>query len=197
MSNVNTITVNDEIGHRGRRHMNVLVASNGILPFKGNAIPGAVRVEEERFDKRGNWSASYWELELAEGIRMETLSQDWDTGEWIISKTWQTACAELREKLKAPDLQDEAVKAFIRAELPPAVSLALDQEDVMWAASMDGFDQLLAAQREAASILQEAQDREYAELLRQEASTTIDKVAQARTMLKEGASLADLKALLG
>lgn len=201
---MNIVTVNDGIGDRGRKHVNVLVSDNGMVAFNGQSIPGAVRVLSVNYDKAGpRWSKTTWEVELSEGIRMETLTQEWGTGCWLNAKTWSEAVKELREKLKVPQMSDDVCRTFIRIELHPKVSMALDQESNRWDAGINNMDDLLAAQKElalvqqeAVNILAEAEMQQHAALLREQAAATSAKVAQARELLKKGVSLADLKALL-
>jgi len=196
-------TINNGIGSRNRRHMNLIIApGEGIVAFTGQSISPACKVLSEDFNQNGKWSATTWKVEVYAPYRLVTISQDWGMGTYLVAKDWPSAVAELKKSL-ADDVPDEAIVRFIRATLPKA-ALQLDQAEQDWQSGINGIHDLLIAQEELmqvnnekAKVLQEAEVRDRTLATQREMAETKEAVTKAREMLAKGASLADLKALLG
>ena len=213
-----TVKMNDRLGSRSIRHMNILVASVGeqtiIIPFAGETIPGVATVVATKYEKNGKWSYSEWTVELADGIGSFVWSQDWELGSYVTAGTWERAVSDVRRIANMPDLCSAAIERFIRAKLGKAAA-TIDENERK--ASSDGtpiLSELLAAQAELADAqrslaaersqadrlaheIQSAIDaRAAAESARIEAAATAERVAKAKAAMSRGASLADLKAMM-
>ncbi len=197
---------NDKFGNRSLRHQNLVAARlpdgrQVIFTFTGKSVAGVVQVIKEEYNKNGKWSATYWQVELADGVIGFVRSQDWETGQWLNSKRWHEAIVEFRGK---DDLDDESIERFIRAEWKRTAE-RLDAERE--ASQQDGSvalmellaaqDALAEAQAELASIQMDVARMEATELVRAETIATSERVSQAKVAMAKGASLADLTALLG
>lgn len=200
-----TIKCDDQLGSRGRSKKNLLVvAHQGVVEFKGSSIPPVCRVIKDTFTKNGKWSHSTWEVELTEDAFMVTIQQDFGTGQWFTSPTWQGVLQEFRKLLPAEvrsTLTDEQIRPAIRC-IFPKVAEKLDLEDVAWT-NEDVFQQLLQAQKALDAAKKSHSDLEkevdgliQAEEQRKEAEATRERVAKARKAMSQGVSLEDLKALL-
>ena len=203
------ISFNDRRGNRGRQHINLLAARlpdgrQVIFEFTGKGIPGVVTLVKEDYEKNGKWSHSTWTVELADGVQGWTHGQNWETGEWLTAKRWQEALAEFKT-IAGRDraLDDTAIERFIRATWrETAQKLDATQAALLADGTPALLDllaaqkELIAAQQEHTALVAEVEAMEQAELARQEAESTRARVAAARALMKKGASLADLKAML-
>lgn len=200
------IEFNDKRGHRGRAHINLIAARlpDGrqiIFQFVGQTVVGVAQIVKGDYRQNGKWSASYWEVELAEGAIGFTRSQDWETGEWLNSRRWPEAIAEFAG---SEALDADAVERFIRAtwkNIAVALDRAAEEEK---ADGSTGLAELLAAQEalveartEAAAVAADVARLEQAEAMRAEAEALKERTARAKEAMRKGASLADLKTLLG
>lgn len=203
------ITFNNKRGHRGRRHVNLLAArlqdgQQVIFEFAGKSIPGVITVVKEEFEQNGKWSASYWEVELADSAQGWTHEQDWETGNWMNSRRWPEALAEFKT-LAGRDrtLDDTAIERFIRAtwretaqKLDATQAALLADGTPALLDLLAAQEELIAAQQEHTAVSLEVEAMEQAELARHEAESLRVRTAAARALMKKGASLADLKAIL-
>ena len=186
-------TIDNSLLSRGRRKVNlVVIPGKGILPFSGETIPGVLRVLRENYTKNGKWSHTTWEVETSEGIRVITHSQDFGTGQWLCSKTWNSAIKEFQDSIAGSD--PAHIERFIRATWPE-LAAELDSAD-MSVAGEDVLADLFAAQEALASVHKEVARRIAEESAKKEAEKIQEDVSKAKDLLKKGASLADLKALL-
>lgn len=211
------IEFNDKLGSRSLRHLNVIIASDSddnsvVFPFEGKSIPGIIQVIREDYTKNGKWSHTTWTVEPANGVYCATVSQDWETSKWLNSMVWESAVAEFKEKLSFVGgnalntimIEDDAIVRFIRATWPKYATcfdakVATDTNN-----TNDAVKELIAAQKELAELQREISMMEAAQQAKEndmrvlaEAEATRLRVANAREAMKKGASLADLKALLG
>lgn len=201
---------NDKIDSLGLKHINVLIVSDGdkntvICQFQGKSIPGIVSMVRADFTKNGKWSHNTWTVDPAHGVSCATISQDWETGKWLNSLTWKSAIEEFKDKtrilglanwtpVETPDL---TITRFIRATWPK-IATELDKADSEIGPSMsDAIDSLIAAQNDLAAAQQEIARMEREQSAVTEAAAIRQRVTAAREAMKKGASLADLKALLG
>lgn len=201
---------NDKIDSLGLKHINVLIVSDGdkntvICQFQGKSIPGIVSMVRADFTKNGKWSHNTWTVDHAHGVSCATISQDWETGKWLNSLTWKSAIEEFKDKtrilglanwtpVETPDL---TITRFIRATWPK-IATELDKADSEIGPSMsDAIDSLIAAQNDLAAAQQEIARMEREQSAVTEAAAIRQRVTAAREAMKKGASLADLKALLG
>lgn len=213
-----TITLNDKIGSRSLKHLNLFVALAGseqvIAKFEGGTLPGLFQVIRADFTKNGKWSHNTWTVEPADGVSLFTIAQDWETGKWLNSQTWGAAMAEFIQKAKRAEdgygmgasslLEVTAITRFIRSEWPGlAAKLDAAQDATATTSPSTAIAALIAAQsekalaqREQAALAAEVAALEQAETLKREAAETRERTAKAKDMMKRGASLADLKALL-
>lgn len=201
---------NDKLGSRSLKHLNLLIASDGdentvICQFQGKSIPGIVKMVRADFTKNGKWSHNTWTVEPADGVQCATISQDWETGKWLNSLAWIQAVDEFKKKTRIiglsswipVEIPDKAVIRFIRATWPK-IATELDQADRE--NSCDGstaLRELIAAQQELADLQAEVSRMEADQIALTEADAIRQRVAAARAAMKKGASLADLKELLG
>lgn len=199
--------ISDQIGNRGRAQMRLLlVPGAGIVEFTGESIAPVCRVLSQSFEKNGKWSATTWEVELADGCQLVSYFQDFGTGEYFTSVTWSGAVAELLRQFSGGStpadhgLTASQVEWAIRAIFPRS-SAAIDAAEKSWTASGDQLADLLAAQKiynaahgEAQQVVADIEATEEAERLRKQA----DKLRAAAASAKGGTmSLADLKAMMG
>ena len=211
-----TITLNDKLGSRSLKHLNLFVALAGneqvIAKFEGGTLPGLFQVTCADFTKNGKWSHNTWTVEPADGVSLFTIAQDWETSKWLNSQTWTAALAEFAQKAKSAEdgyprvagLEETAIARFIRAEWPGLAGKLDAAEDATATASpSSAIAALIAAQsekslaqKELAAVTAEVAAIEQAETLKREAAALRDRTAKAKDMMKRGASLADLKALL-
>ena len=219
-----TITLNNRLGSRSIRHMNLIVADIGddqvIFEFTGKGIPGAVTVIKEDYEKNGKWSYSTWTVELADGMDAFTWPQDWEMGTYLTAKTWEAALEQVRYRASrhsltgAITLTDAAVERFIRARIGKTAAKLDAAEAERTQDPTPLLEELLAAQAELseaqqaqaaaeaersrmANEVQAAIDaRAAAERARTDAAATAARVAKAKQAMAKGASLADLHALL-
>lgn len=202
-----TQTANDGIGSRRIRHINLLaVAGQGIVQFTGQSIAPVLRVIKTTAEGGGKWHKNIWTCEVQDGAELFSFSQDWEMGTWFTSSTWDGAITELRRAIPETvrdTLTDDMIVRCIRATLPkPAATL--DAAEQAWVQAGDQISELLAAQDELAtakaemqSLQRHVQQLDAAEQARQEAADTRARVERAKQAMKQGASLADLKALIG
>ena len=208
---------NDKLDSRSLKHINLLIASDGdkntaIFQFQGKSIPGIVLVVRADFTKNGKWSHNTWIVDPAPGVSCATISQDWETGKWLNGLTWKSAIEEFKDKTRILGLAnwtpvetpDNTITRFIRATWPK-IATELDKVDSEIGPSMsDAIDSLIAAQNDLAAAQQElaAAQQELVRMEREQAAITKaaairQRVTAAREAMKKGASLADIKALLG
>lgn len=208
---------NDKLGSRSLKHLNLLIASDGdkntvIFQFQGKSIPGIVLVVRADFTKNGKWSHNTWTVDPAPGVSCATISQDWETGKWLNSLTWKSAIEEFKDKTRILGLAnwtpvetpDNTIIRFIRATWHK-IANALDKADSEISPSMsDAIESMIAAQNDLAAAHREldAAQQEIYRMEREQAAITEaaairQRVTAAREAMKKGASLADLKALLG
>ena len=202
------VSMNNRLGSRDRRHLNILVGQvdgqDLLFEFAGKSIPGVVVVLKDEYDKNGKWSSTSWEVEMAEGIGHFVWRQDWGTGAWVAAGTWDRLTQDVRELTRLPQLQAAAVARFVRARFP-AEAQRLDAAEMDRQASpteallelLVAQKELAAAQMEAAEVEADVRRLEQAEQARQEAAALRERTGKAKEAMKRGASLADLKALLG
>lgn len=202
-----TQTANDGIGSRRIRHKNFLaVTGQGIVEFTGQSIAPVLRVTKTTAEGGGKWHKHIWECEVADNAELFSFTQDWEMGTWFVSKTWAGALDEFRKAIPADirdTLTDEHIVRCIRAALPKSAA-TLDAAEQEWQQAGDQLAELLAAQAELAeakaelqSLQQHVQQLDAAEQARQEAAETRARVDRAKQAMRQGASLADLKDLLG
>lgn len=208
---------NDKLGSRSLKHINLLIASDGdenavIWQFQGKSIPGIVKVVREDSTKNGKWSHTNWTVDPADGVQCATISQDWETSKWLNSLAWSQAIEEFKKETNVMglgswipvEIPDKAVIRFIRATWPK-IAASLDKADSEIGPRMsDAIDSLIAAQNDLAAAQQElaAAQQELVRMEREQAAITEaaairQRVTAAREAMKKGASLADLKELLG
>ena len=219
------INLNNQIGSRSTHKMNLVVAQVGddqlLFEFTGVGIPGAVTVVQEDYEKNGKWSFSTWAVELSDGLHCFLWYQDWEQGNYLTAKTWESAREHVRKTAKKHtltgsfDLKDEAIDRFVRARLPNTAARLDAAEAERTRDPTPILEDLLAAQAElaeaqkdlsaaqaergqlAAEVKQALEARAAAEKSRQEAAATADRVTKAKAAMARGASLADLKEMLG
>lgn len=195
----------DKLGHRNRKHINLLVLKGqGIVEFRGESIPPALRVIRRNFVRNGKWSHNWWEVEIDESQAIPVVfSQEWETGEYFTSCTWTDAISLLGEIVQASEngITDAMIETFIRGRFPEDADRFDEEEtknsDNKTAELLAAQAELAAAQKEAAELVKKIHQMEEAERLRAEAEATRQRVAKAREMMAKGVSLADLKSILG
>lgn len=131
-----TVTVDDKLGNRSRRHINLLICPEGIVNFTGKSIPPTIRVLKEQYVKNGKWSHNTYSVEIDQNHELLKFSQDWETGNWFTSKTWDEAINEFDRKLgghpRKMGLSDELLEDVIR-KLFPKFSAEMDSEAAAFA----------------------------------------------------------------
>lgn len=189
-----TYVIDNSLLSRGRRKANlVIIPGKGILLFTGETIPGVLRVLRETYTKNGKWSHTTWEVETTGEVRIVTHNQDFGTGQWLCSKTWDSAVKEFQDSLAGSD--PAHIERFIRATWPNLAE-QLDSADNMALAGEDVLAELFAAQEALAAVHKEVARKVSEETAKQEAQKIREDVSKAKDLLKKGASLADLKSLL-
>lgn len=195
----------DKLGHRARNHQNLLAGrlpdgKQVIFQFTGQSVPGVITVIKKDYSKNGKWSYTAWECELADGVIGFVRSQDWETGAWLNACMWQEAILEFKGK---EDLDSDAIERFIRANwkatagrLDKTAQLEHSNGNAALQELLDAQQELVSAQTEIAEIEHHVLQLEEAQQLRAEAEVIRHRVAAAKTAMKKGASLSDLKALL-
>jgi hypothetical protein len=143
------ITFNNGIGHRGRKHINLLCHDQIILKFEGKSIPGVVRVLSENYTKQGKWSQSRWEIELAPGFTAFEHHQDWESGDWFPARTWDRLVEDFNST-SGLSLAREVVERYVRAE-HPEVATALDDEEEAFNTPFNSLAALIEAQAKKAN----------------------------------------------
>lgn len=202
------------VSSRQRRHKNLVICpGQGIIEFVGKDISPAVRVLNTDYTKNGGWSHSTWTVELAEGFMPCVYGQDWETGQWFTTQTWEGAVASFRNKMaygqaeamKDFQITDEQIIRGIRAIFPESAA-TLDKLERSFADSTDKVAELIAAQveladakAEEAEVLAVISQLEEAEKMHAEAKEIKERASNARAMLSsgKGINLADLKAAMG
>ena len=201
--------VDDGIGQRERRHLNLLIRADGVIKFDGKDVPPVARVLTESYKKNGKWSCTIYVVECQDGVVLAPFVQDWETGQWLTSKTWDEAFKEFRARLKqrlssseecrriVDELTDTAVENAIRAYLPNTAK-GIDALVTSWETAPDLFAELLAAQQElaeankAAEVLcQSLEADEETVRVRTHAARTREVLAKGKSM-----NLADLRQAL-
>ena len=210
---------NNKLRPRDLRHRNFIVAEISgeqvIARFTGENIPGVVQIVSTRSEKNGKWSFTEWTTELAPGVRAFVWAQDFQECRYVTAGTWARAYDDVRRISGMDDLTDQTIERLIRAELPGAAE-KLDRAAIEAKADgtpalralLDAQRALAEAQREESQALAEAKAllaeateaenlRAEAEKAKANAARVRANVAKAKAAMAKGASLADLKALLG
>ena len=129
-----TIRLDDRLASRGCQHMNLIVAQLGdtqvIFEFKGESIPGLLRVIDTQYTKQGRWSHHDWFVEAQTGVSLFKFSQDWGTGAYLPEGRWAEARENFKRQATPVQLEDSAIDRFIRARLPDAAA-HLDAEEAL------------------------------------------------------------------
>lgn len=200
-----TITINDRIGCRTRRAIIMVASSHGIQCFTGKSIPQSVRVLKEQYEQNGKWSHTEWELLVEEGNEVVKLMQDFGTGEWLVSKTWEKAIEEVRSKFKVigAQINERLIKAFI-VKTFPSIAQELTDEEMQyhspsnWSEVVGAQEELMLAHEELAkakanvmAIFKATETRAEAERVREQANSI-------NAILKSGKkmSLSELQELI-
>lgn len=127
-----TVNVDDKLGSRSRRHINLLICPEGIVNFTGQSIAPVMRVLKENYTKNGKWSHSTYAVEIDQAHELLPFRQDFETGKWFNSKTWAEAIDEFDRKLgghpRRMGLPDVLLKGTIR-KLFPNFSADMDLEE--------------------------------------------------------------------
>jgi hypothetical protein len=120
---------NDGQGHRDRRAWALILGPGDVArPFTGESIPGVCAAFVAGANKNGKWSSTTYQVELAEGVRLVSGHEGWDTGTFAEG----LASATHREVHRWVDLANvlgvslRAAQAFLRAWRPKAAE-ALDR----------------------------------------------------------------------
>lgn len=199
----------DGIGQRERRHINFLVRADGVVKFDGKDIPPSARILKETYKKNGKWSCTTYEVECQDGVILAPFVQDWETGQWLTSKTWDEALKEFRTRLKqrlssseecraiVDKLTDASVENAIRAYLPKSAQ-AIDALVKSWETAPDLFAELLLAQQELAEANKAAEVMCQSLAADEETVRVRAQAARTREVLAKGKSmnLADLRQAL-
>ncbi len=121
------VSANNQLGSYDEPHKNIIeIKECTVLEFQGNTIPGIIRVISEDCIGEGVQSYYTWTCELMSKCKLITLTQNWKTGRWLISRTWNEVAKELREKgFTAP------AKNIVR-KLFPMTAEVLDNEEIVW-----------------------------------------------------------------
>jgi hypothetical protein len=198
---MNTIKINDRLGSRDILHVNIVAFGDALIEFGGQSLPPAVRLISTKFEKNGKWSFNEWTVEVHPEAEVFALTQDWGTGVWFPTATWDAAVQRVRDATKdgLPGVSDAAIVRFIRAKWIKAAA-NLDTEAATWADSSI-WSAAVAAQADAAraqSDLSAAQAEARAFVDGAEATASAKAVRAALASAKGGKmSLADLKAMVG
>jgi hypothetical protein len=206
------VAFNNKLGSRNIQHLNLLVAEvqgqTLIFPFEGKTIPGVAQIISTRSEKNGKWSFTEWTVELSDGIRSFVWYQDWNEGRYVTAGTWARAVEDVRKLANVheghPDLDPVSIARFIRAKLPKVAARLDEAQEVSSTDPTEALLDLLKAQDELATARQdetavkdEILRMEEAETMRKEAQETRERVGKAKEAMQKGASLADLKTLMG
>ena len=203
-----TVSVNDKLGHRARRHTNLLLCPNlGIVEYKGESIPPVARVVSKSYIRNGRWSHWTWETELQDDFELLPFSQDWETGKYFNEGTWAEAVKRLDNELEGwpTKLRISAaqLEMAIRAIWPEAAA-EIDAAEAAFSDSGDMLADLFGAQQELLTAKQaerqaaaKVRQAEEAERTRQEAADIRARVERVTNLLESGQkiSLADLQKL--
>jgi len=146
---MNALTWNDGMGSRSRRAWLLLVcdATDSIVAFNGDTIPGYCVVAGHDSVKAGKWSSTTYRIVLAPGVRPIAGHNGWETGRVV------EGLADAVKASKTPDTWEEvaellgvsvpATMEFLRAWRPRAAE-ALDTVR----AQLDSLDSLGDAEAE-------------------------------------------------
>jgi hypothetical protein len=74
---------NDGLSQRSRSSMCILYTKNWAVKFDGSDIPNICTVGTQDHTKDGKWSSTTFQLFLASGVKMSTITQDWNSGEYV------------------------------------------------------------------------------------------------------------------
>lgn len=201
-----TETWNDGIGSRGIKHICLYAAPldgvDGdyfIGQFTGQTIPGVVTILSETYHQNGKWSHSTYQVEGGEDVLLFSISQDWGTGLWLTSNTWELAINEFKDKT-SKKLPDKSVERFIRHQWK-IISERLDRcRDIRnLPVPTEALLELIAAQEEAAVVREELVSRIHDEKMKAEAAEIRANTAKVKAILANGKkmSLQELQDLLG
>lgn len=122
---------NDKQGHRGRGAWLLLVDGQGAVHvFAGDTIPGVVAVLGADYAKAGKWSARYYRLQLAPGVRAIAGRDGWETGRFVEglrdAVNWPAPIDRWVDVANALGVMLSEAERFLR-EWRPAAAEALDQ----------------------------------------------------------------------
>jgi len=200
-NDMNTIKINDRLGSRDTHHINIVAFGDALIEFGGQSLPPAVRLVSIRFEKNGKWSYDEWTVEVHDDAEVFILTQDWGTGVWFPTATWDATVQRVRDAAKdgLPGVSDASIVRFIRAKFAK-VAANLDTEAATWADSTI-WSAAVAAQADAARAqadLSAAQAEARAFVDGRESAASAKAVRAALASAKGGKmSLADLKAMVG
>jgi hypothetical protein len=76
------ITWSDELGNRSRRNGLLIIPPGEQAYWFCGGSDKNVRVVVSRYNKNGKWSHTTYELEVADGVRAQPVTQGWESGKW-------------------------------------------------------------------------------------------------------------------
>lgn len=132
-NNTSSISWSNEMGSRGRRPFLLLIKVETITTFDGTSIPGIVVVRGTDYRKNGKWSHTTFRLELAQGVRVISGRDGWETGRFVeglhAAVSFDKPIDTWGDVANAMGVSVPSAMAFLR-EWRPAAAEALDLVDV-------------------------------------------------------------------
>lgn len=168
------VLANDGLGHRKRRHKNVLMVrhedSLTLIVFQGETIPGVAKVTWRGYTKNGQWSHNTWELWLPDHVDFAVLHQSWEEGRYVPEESWDAALSGVAQRLGIERAGNEAaIEAFIRRDLAKAAE-RLDANERFW---IGGDDMLQSLKKHDEAVVKAAQELHRAVKDAQQASKRV------------------------
>jgi hypothetical protein len=111
---VSETTYSNGLSQRSRSSMCILYTKNWAVEFDGSDIPNICTVGTQDHDKNGKWSSTTFQLFLASGVKISTITQDWDSGYFVTDIN----DLEIMKSRLGISCNPSAVRKFIQTFLP-------------------------------------------------------------------------------
>ena len=94
--------------------MCILYTKNWAVKFDGSDIPNVCTLGTQEHSKNGKWSSTTFQLFLASGVKISTITQDWDSGKFLTDIN----DLEVMKSQLGISCNPSAVRKFIQTFLP-------------------------------------------------------------------------------
>lgn len=148
---------NDGMGNRSRHPACLVVAADGsVHRFKGEEIPGLVKVLKSNYTKSGKWSSTTYHCVSPQGTSVRSWTQSWDDGYYWPEASWEEALATVQAA--APQVDATSLEAVIRENWGKAAEKFDENRQALTAfAALSPAPQTMPP--EVADAIQQAADR--------------------------------------